>query len=182
MSVLKTLKQLSFKFKSNVISGVVVTLLIACSPNFDWRSSKRSSHGDTYVITFPGKAVSVEKTVIMAGEPHRLMLSAVQVDSAQFALGSVPAKSEAQAKAIAQALAESFTSNLKITPALSNRSNVVLARSKGAFDVAYPAADRYAQARFIWTEHAAYELLVVGKAQDITPEIADTFIRSMQFE
>ena len=110
------------------------------------------------------------------------MLSAVQVDSAQFAFGSVPASNAKEAQTIANALAEAFSNNLKMTGTQTKRSPVTLARSSGAFDISYPIGERYAQARFIWTEHAAYELLVVGKAQDLTLETAETFIRSMQFE
>jgi hypothetical protein len=156
--------------------------MLGCSPTFDWRSSRITSYGDQYVLTFPGKALSAQKSVILAGETRTLTLSAVQVDSAQFALGSVQSSSAAQAQAIAIALADAFTSNLKISNAQTSRSAVSVARSSGAFDVKYPAGERFAQARFIWTEHAAYELLAVGKAQDLSAEVADTFIRSMQFE
>jgi hypothetical protein len=157
-------------------------LATACTPQFDWRSSKLSSHGDRYTITFPGKSVSAEKNVTLAGKSYPLMLSAVQVDSAQFALGSVPASNANEAQMIANALAEAFSNNLKMTGTQTKRSPVTLARSSGAFDISYPIGERYAQARFIWTEHAAYELLVVGKGQDLTLETVETFIRSMQFE
>jgi hypothetical protein len=154
----------------------------ACTPHFDWRSSKLNSHGDQYTITFPGKSLNAEKLVTLAGHPYPLMLSAVQVDSAQFALGSIPASNAAQAKMIANALADAFSFNLQLTTP-PQRSTVLLAKNSEGFDITYPVIDeRYAQARFMWTEHAAYELLVIGKTKDVTIEVADTFIRSMQFE
>jgi hypothetical protein len=154
----------------------------ACTPNFDWRTSRLSSHGDQYVITFPGKSLSAEKTVTLAGHSYPLLLSAVQVDSAQFALGSVPARDAVQAQYAAEALAMAFAANLKADANQTKRTTVKLAKSSGAFDVMYPLGERYAQARFIWTDHAAYELLTIGKTRDLTAEVADMFIRSMQFE
>jgi hypothetical protein len=156
--------------------------LLACSPQFDWRSSKLSSHGDRYTLTFPGKPLSAERKVNLAGASFSLMLTAVQVDSAQFALGSVPAASPAQAQVLAQALAQAFEANLKLSSAQTKMTTVALARSSGAFDVAYPVGERYATGRFIWTQNAAYELLAVGSAKDLSAETAETFIRSMQFE
>lgn len=157
--------------------------MTGCTPNFDWRTTRSSSHGDQYVITFPGKSLSAEKSVDLTGQALPLKLSAVQVDSAQFALGSVPATNADQARFVAQALASAFSTNLKLNADQTKTNPVVLKKSSGAFDVSYPViGERYAKARFIWTEHAAYELLVIGKTKDVTEEVADTFIRSMQFE
>jgi hypothetical protein len=178
-----TQKNLPIFFIKTFILLCVSILTVACTPSFDWRTTRSSNHGDQYVITFPGKSLSAEKSVNLAGQPLPLMLSAVQVDSAQFALGIVPVSNTNQAQAIAAALADAFAANLKLNPAQTKTTAVLLKKSTGGFDVVYPViGERYAKARFIWTEHAVYELLVIGKTEDLTEEIADTFIRSMQFE
>ncbi len=157
--------------------------LCACTPTLDWRTTPLSSHGDRYTLTFPGKALSAQKNVLLAGESHTLTLHAVQADTAQFALGHIRAKDAAHAQAIAQALAQAFAANMGVEPVELKRTPVNVLKSAGAFDVTYPTqANRYAQARFIWTATAAYELLSVGKPQDLSAENADTFIRSMTFE
>jgi hypothetical protein len=166
-------------------SAVMVLLLscLACTPEFDWRSSRISHQGDQFTLTFPGKALSAQKTVVLAGQSEVLQLSAVQIGRVQFALGSVPAKSAAHAQVLASALAMGFAANLQLNEEQTKRTAVTLARSSGAFDVTYPATrERTAQARFVWTQHAAYELLVIGPANELPPEVADTFIRSMKFE
>ncbi len=167
------------KLRANLLATAVV-YASACTPTLDWRTTPLSSHGDRYTVTFPGKALSAQKSVTLSGAAHTLTLHAVQANTAQFALGNVPAKDAAQAQDLARALAQAFASNmggeLKQTP-------VVLAKTMGAFDVTYPAqANRYAQARFIWTATGAYELLSVGQPSDLTSETADTFLRSIRFE
>jgi hypothetical protein len=171
--------QLPKKLRTALLAAAAVCT-IACTPTLDWRTTPLSSHGDRYTVTFPGKALSAQKSVTLSGAAHTLTLHAVQADTAQFALGNVPAKDAAQAQDLARALAQAFASNmggeLKQTP-------VAVAKALGAFDVSYPTqANRYAQARFVWTATAAYELLTVGKPSDLTPETADTFIRSIRFE
>jgi hypothetical protein len=177
------LKQFSFFIpKSTLLAVCLSVFTVACTPTFDWRSTRLSSYGDRYVLTFPGKTVSAQKSIALAGEQRALTLTAVQIDGAQFAFGSVPASSAAQAQTIAEELAQAFTNNLKVNPAQTKRSPVALPRSQGGFEVSYPSGERFAQARFIWTEHAAYELLVVDSAKVVSTETAETFIRSMQFE
>jgi phenylpyruvate tautomerase PptA (4-oxalocrotonate tautomerase family) len=166
--------------------------LSACTPRFDWRSSAIKLHGERIAITFPGKSLSASKTVTLNGQPQPLTLHAVQVDSAQFALGGVPATDAAQAQQLARALAAAFASNLNAAP---NVTVIQLSNTAGAFDVKYrfqatdtstqqtrPAPQRYAQARYFWTPRGAYELLAVGNADELNPETADTFIRSATVE
>jgi hypothetical protein len=165
--------------------GMMALLLscLACTPEFDWRSSRISHQGDQFTLTFPGKALSAQKTVVLAGQSHVLQLSAVQIGRVQFALGSLPAKDATQAQQLALALAKGFAANLQLNEDQTKRNNVKLTNSSGAFDVTYPATrERTAQARFIWTPQAAYELLVIGPANELPPEVAETFIRSMKFE
>jgi hypothetical protein len=181
-SILTQNNTFTFFIKTSLLLGLSI-LITACTPNLDWRTTRSNNLGDPYVITFPGKSLSAEKPVNLAGKNRTLVLSAVQVDSAQFALGSVPASDANQAKLIATALADAFSANLALNSIQTQSNPVLLKKSIGAFDVTYPVmGERYAKARFIWTEHAAYELLVIGQRQDVTEESADTFIRSMQFE
>jgi hypothetical protein len=153
--------------------------LYACSPTFDWRSTRFNTHGDAYTLTFPGKALTAQRTVTLNKESHLLTLNGVQVDSVQFVLGHVPAKNPAIAKELATALAQAFDQNLALK---GTAVALKLAPTIEGFDVNYPKGQRFAQARFFWTEHAAYEILVVGNTQDLPPEVADTFIRSIKFE
>jgi hypothetical protein len=170
----------SFSRTTTAILLAFAVLASACTPTLDWRTTTLQSHGSRYTVTFPGKALSAQKTVTLVGAAHTLTLHAVQAETAQFALGDVAAKDAVQAQALAKALAQAFAANiggeLKQTP-------VTVAKTLGAFDVTYPAqSNRYAQARFVWTHTAAYELLAIGKPADLTPETADTFIRSIRFE
>jgi hypothetical protein len=170
-----------FKQSSSFYLILFVAMLFngACTPTFDWRTQRYNTHGDQYSITLPGKALAAQKTVLLNTEPTLLSLNGVQVDGAQFVLGHVPARDTAHAQALAQALAQAFSQNLGTAGA---QQTIVLAKTNGAFDVRFPTRSRFAQARFIWTSHAAYELLVVGTSADLTPEVADNFTRSIQFE
>lgn len=170
----------TFNTMAQSVLLIIVSMLLACTPTLDWRSSALNSHGDRYTLTFPGKHLSAQKTVTLNGASQVLTLHAVQAGDAQFALGHVAAADASQAQVLAQALAAAFAANLGVEV---KRTVVSVGKTVGAFDVFYPATPkRYAQARFIWTPTAAYELIAVGSPSDLTPESADTFIRSLRFE
>ena len=161
---------------------VLISLIFinACTPTLDWRTTNLTSHGERYGLTFPGKALSAQKSVVLLEAPRDLTLHAVQADTAQFALGHLAAKDATEAQALANALAQAFANNMG---GELKRVTVNVAKTIGAFDVSYPGtSNRYAQARFLWTASAAYELLALGKPQDLSAETADTFIRSLRFE
>lgn len=156
--------------------------LIACTPTLDWRSSNLRPQNQALSITFPGKPLAAQRTVSLNQAPHLLTLHGVLAGNAQFVLGSVPAADASTAQSLANALAQAFEVNLN---AQGVRNAVQIPSTLGAFDVRYPALlpqTRTAKARFFWTNTAAYELLVVGDKQDLTPETADTFIRSLKLE
>ena len=172
-----------------LIAGMMATLgLTACTPAFDWRSQKASTHGDNYRLEYPGKPLSAQRTVILAEQSVTLTLSGVQAQEAQFALGHVPAKDALQAKIFAQALAQSFISNLhkqsnaNPTPSPPALKTIALANALGAFELQTTVGGTFAVARFVWTSHAAYELLAVGEAGKLPIEVAEQFVRSFQFE
>jgi hypothetical protein len=163
---------------------LAAVLACACTPTFDWRTQRFNAHGDQFSVTFPGKALSAQKNVLLNQETSLLTLYGVQAASAQFVLGQVPARNAAHAQALAQGLAQAFSSNLG---AAGVQQTVSLAKTQGAFELRYALPQRQAHARFIWTANAAYELLVIGPAGDlasaeVTPDIVETFTRSLQFE
>lgn len=181
-----------------LISFITAMALAACSPPFDWRSSKSQSYGDTYVLEYPGKPLAAKRNVVLSGNTVELTLQGAQTQGAQFALGHAPATDARHAQLLAQALAESFASNVlknsaSRAPTSSLAANALTAthpvftpvqipNTLGAFDFNVNHAGRLAQARFIWTAHGAYELLAVGDAQALPTEVAEQFIRSIRFE
>jgi hypothetical protein len=171
------------QFKQNCafyfILFIGVLISCACSPTYDWRTQRYNTHGDQYSLTFPGKALTAQKTVTLNSEQTLLTLNGVQVDRTQFVLGHVPARDTAHAQALAQALSQAFAQNLGTAGA---QQTIALAKTSGAFDVRFPTGTRFAQARFIWTARAAYELLVIAPSADLPLEVADNFTRSIQFE
>ncbi len=176
------------------VTGLLVTLLVACTPTLDWRTNTINSQAARITVLFPGKISQAQKTVTfplpdataslpgLTARPltHILTLHAAQADSAQFALGTIATQDAQQAQHIASALALAFASHMG---GELKRVPVTVPLALGAFDVTYPAsANRYAQARFIWRQHAAYELLTVGHPNDLNPETAAMFIDSLRFE
>lgn len=154
-----------------------------CSPVFNWRTTHFLTHGDRYNILFPGVPTNAKKPLKIAGQQGILTLTAVQKDTAQWALGHIPAANESVARVIAESLSDSFSSKVG-SPA--SRKTLKIPNTLGAFEVNYAPffvknKPYVATARFIWTKNAAYQVLAIGQAEDLPLDIAAMFVSSLQF-
>ena len=154
--------------------------VLACSPTYDWRTIRLAPQDQGLSLDFPSKPSMAQKAQTLNAQSITMTQSASLVNTSQFALASVPAPNEAAAKALAMAMAQGFAINLQTTPAAPK--TIALAQTAGAFEQRYQTAQFAAQARFIWTSGAAYQLIAIGPAADLNAEAADQFIRSIRFE
>ncbi len=166
-----------------IILVCLCLLQSSCSPVFNWRTTPFLTHGDRYNILFPGIPVNAQKTLKIAGQQGILTLIAVQKDTAQWALGHIPAANESVARVIAESLSDSFSSKISSS---ASRKTLKIPNTLGAFEVSYAPffiknKPYIAIARFIWTKNAAYQVLAIGQADDLPLDIANMFISSMQF-
>jgi hypothetical protein len=165
-------------------------LLISCSPTFDWRTI-RFDNKYAHTATFPGKPSTAIKSVSLLGENHDLTLVGVQISSAQWVVGKISANNAVKAQQLAEQLASDFSQKMLVKHQQKPLKTMLnIKNTLGAFDINYSRksdnisvenATVYARARVIWTASAAYELLVIGEPDDLTIDIADTFIRSVKF-
>lgn len=76
------------KFLSFWVSGVVLALLLGCTPEFNWR--ELSMADDRVTLAFPAKVLTEQRQLQI--DDHKLLfsLSAASVGSAVFAVGYAP--------------------------------------------------------------------------------------------
>lgn len=172
-----------FKTLSRIILICLCVFQLACSPTFNWRTIHFSTHGDHYNILFPGVPLNAQKLLKIANQQGVLTLVAVQKDTAQWALGHIPAANESAARAIAESLSDSFSSKIS---SIASRKALKIPNTLGSFEVNYSPfvienKPYIAIARFIWTKNAAYQVLAIGQTDDLPLDIATVFVSSLQF-
>ncbi len=106
---------------------LMLTLLAACSPKFNWREMPAADGAVT--VTFPAKPKADQRDVDVAGHKMRLAFSIAQVDSSVFAVGHAQLAPEvladpAELAKVADAFEEVLRANLRGT--LHHRTDVVL--------------------------------------------------------
>jgi hypothetical protein len=170
-----------FKTLSRVVVIVLCVAQLACSPEFNWRTTSVVNHQDKMTVLFPDVPVKVKKYINTTPYSGELSLMAVQKNTAQLALGYMAVKQPLLAEAVANSFADSFSKKIHV-PAV--RTTVHIPNTRGAFEITYPnyvsnGVSHTAKARFIWTDNATYQLLAFGRVDDLSVEMADMFLSSL---
>lgn len=154
------------------ISVFSLCMLMACSPQYNWRVVPNADLG--YSATFPDKPAQVTRTMDLIGLQVPLTMHAAQVDGEYFAVGTVPLQGELQIQstALRDALAQAVSNNIAAgQPEL--KSIQWLGRPvqemtvTGALPNGEPA---YAHARFFEHQGVLYEVLMMGPGQQASPD------------
>ena len=164
----------------SLLFALCASSLLACSPTYDWRTVRLTPQDQGLSVEFPAKPSYAQKQITLNGQSLTMTQTASMVNTTQFALASVPAPNEAAALALANVMAQGFANNLQA--ALASTKPVSVLQTSGAFEQSYRTATFTAQARFIWTAGAAYQVIAIAPLADLNADAAEQFIRSIRFE
>jgi hypothetical protein len=172
--------------------ALCASLLMACSPTYDWRSVGDESQG--WQALFPGKPAMVERTInLKVGDeerPVKLMLRAVRIQEQTFTIGVArfvnPAHNQDLPKLI-DVLRNSRVQNIRgelITPAKgeTNEGPKGLVSAQGKIQLKPNAAPVPATLQTFARVHRdqVIEAIVAGPQDSYHREAAQQFLESLR--
>lgn len=164
-------------------------LLAACSPKFNWRDYS-STHAP-YRVMFPDKPASHTRSVNLDGLIVDMTMTAVDIDGTTFAVGTAETPDAARAEMALTAMKTALVKNIGATVKsekagkTSAPAGSAAARS-AAIDVEATGKNRGEPMRLVGhfesRDKRIYQVIVMGKARDMTPENVDMFMSSFKLQ
>lgn len=170
--------------------GWVATLLLACSPTFNWREARLD---DTPLVALlPCKPDRATRTVPLGGTPVSMRMMGCEAGGVQFAVAAVPLPNVAQAAQATQAT-ELLTQWRMAT--LGNFAAVGSAPQpfapKGASGASQgqvlathgrQSDGRAVRLQVAWFRHGAHIYQVLAYGETLSGEVAETFLGSVALQ
>ena len=157
--------------------------LSACNPTFNWRDVR--PEGTRLSLLMPCKPDKAQKTIPMAGQQTELMLLSCEAGGATFAVAVADVK---EASAVTLALTQwqsAAMANIKAAPATAGSLVKVTGLASGAFLV--KATGQRANGQAVISQAAYFAqgsqvFQAVIYANELSPDVADTFFSGLRFE
>lgn len=175
---------------TNVLAGLLTALaLAACSPTFNWRDY--SSPDAPYSVMFPDKPASHTRSVNLDGLVVDMTMTAVDIDGTMFAVGTAEAPDAARAQAAVAAMKTALVNNIGATiKSEKTGAAAAVAGSPGAqsttMDIEATGQNKGEPVRLVGhfeaRDQRIYQVIVMGKARDLTPENVDMFMSSFKLQ
>lgn len=170
---------------SSALAAIAAVLAFAgCSPQFDWREVRGA--GAPYTVLLPAKPASFSRPVNLGGIEVTMTMTAAEVNSVTFAVGTAELPDPAQAAQALNAMKAALVRNIsgtirreKLTgPAAA--PTMIDVEAIGAPGPNTGGEPRVLHARFIAKGNRIYQLVAVGKEKEVTQEAVDTFLTSFK--
>jgi hypothetical protein len=158
--------------------GLAATLLLlGCNPTYNWRDY--SSPEAPYRIMFPAKPTTYTRSVDLDGMQVEMTMTAAEVEGVMFAVGTGVAPDPAQAQAAVAAMKTALVRNIG---ARVERESTAAAGNQAAVDIdALGSANGQPmklRGHFEARGKRFYQVIVMGRAKAVAPELGDQFISS----
>ena len=163
--------------------------LAACSPQHNWRDY--SSPDAPFRVMFPDKPATHTRSINLDGMSVNMTMAAAQVDGTMYAVGSAEApdadKAEAALAAMKTALVRNIGATIKSEKSgkASAGAGSSSARS-AAIDVEAAGAQNGVPMRLVGHFESRnkrfYQVIVMGKAKDISQDQVEMFMSSFKLQ
>lgn len=157
------------------------TLLLACSPKFDWREVRGSAA--PYVALFPAKPDTHARAINLDGAQVTMTMTGAEIDGVSFTVASIdlgdPTRAQQAIGAMKTALVRNIDGQI-VSEQLSAPAPGTTLLELEARGPLPKGGERLLLARFFARENHAYQMLVVGHAEAVSREAANTFLTSFQ--
>lgn len=152
-----------------------LVLLGGCFPKFDWREVRGSDA--PYSVLMPAKPASLTQVIKLNQLDVSMQMSAADVDGISFAVGCVKIPDTSQADTILAAMKQGMLTNIHATVTKETQQNGDEIEASGQL----PNGESVKLvARFVARQGWAYQVIMVGKAKAMKPEVIDTFMTSFK--
>jgi hypothetical protein len=158
---------------------LAATLLLAgCNPTYNWRDY--SSPDAPYRIMFPAKPATHTRSVDLDGMRVDMTMTAAEVEGVTFAVGTGIAPDAARARAAVAAMKTALVRN--IGAEVARESPAAGLDSAIDIDAVGSANGQPMKLRGRFEAHGKrfYQVVVMGKANAMTPEHVEQFISSFK--
>jgi hypothetical protein len=162
-------------------------LLTACSPSYNWRDY--SSQDAPYRVMFPDKPAVHKRRIDVGGLPVEMTMTAADVNGTTFAVGSAEAPDAEKAQAALGAMKTALVRNIGATITKEKASSAASANAAGsnqsaAIDIEATGAQNGTPMKLVGHFEARnkrfYQVIVMGKAKDLSPEQTEQFMSSFK--
>jgi hypothetical protein len=154
-------------------------LLVACSPKYNWRDY--ASPDAPYRVMFPAKPSTFTRNIDLDGMPVKMTMTAAEVEGATFAVGAAEAPDAARAQAALEAMQVALVRNIGAT--VTSQKTAADA-DRATRDVDASGTVHGVPMRLVGHFEARgkrfYQVIVLGKAQDLPPEQVEQFLTSFK--
>ena len=170
-----------------LVAAALLLTLTACKPTYNWRDY--SSPDAPFRVMFPDKPSVHKRQIDIGGMPVEMTMTAVDVHGTTFAVGSAVAPDAAKAQAALAAMQSVLVRNIGATVKKQKSSAVAAAggssSAQGAtIDVEASGVQNGTPMKLIGhfesRNQRFYQVIVIGKEKDVSPEQVDQFIASFK--
>jgi hypothetical protein len=175
-------------FSTSIFVAILAaSLLAACNPTYNWRDY--SSQDAPFRVMFPDKPSVHKRRIDIAGMPVEMTMTAVDVNGTTFAVGSAEAPDAEKAQAALAAMKTALVRNIGATITKEKTSAAASAGGAGsnqsaAIDIEATGVQNGTPMKLVGHFEARnkrfYQVIVMGKAKDLSPEQTDQFISSFK--
>jgi len=165
------------------LAMIATCALIACSPGLNWREVRNTEA--RYTVLLPAKPASHTRPVTLGELKVEMQMTAAEADDMNFAVASALIEDASQREnALAlmqQAMVKNISGNLihQKTLKLKDGTEASEIEASGAL-----ANGRRVKlfARFAMKEQRVYQAVAIGPQNDLSAEIAETFLASFTLQ
>lgn len=163
--------------------------LFACSPKYNWRDY--SSQDAPFRVMFPDKPASHTRTIDLHGMKVEMTMTATDVDGVMFAVGTAETPDAASAEAALTSMKTAMVGNIRGTVTrekvgkASSSSGAASARS-AAIDIEATGKNSPNPMRLVGhfesRNKRIYQVIVLGKENDLSKENVEQFMSSFKLQ
>ena len=165
----------------SLLLPVVVFLMAACSPTYDWREVR--GQDAPYMAMMPGKPSSHTRSVNLNGLEVSMTLTAAEVEDVVFAVGSAQLSDPGQAAFALQAMKTALVNNIsgtvrsekQLPPVGQPPLPVLQLEAVGTPAATSERTPHLLMARLFAKDQHIYQVLVLGPEAKVVRDEAETF-------
>lgn len=167
----------------SIFAVVAAALVTACNPTFNWRDVRPT--GTQLALLMPCKPEAAQKTVPLTGQPTELNLLSCDAGKVTFAVAAADVKDASKVSATLAQWQSATLANMKAAPGAPAASFRLTGLAEPG--VLVKAVGRRSNGQVVNSQAAYFAqgsqvFQVVVYANELPPDVAETFFSGLKFE
>jgi phosphate starvation-inducible protein PhoH len=161
-------------FSPPLIALLAALALSACSPQYNWRDYR--SADAPYSVMFPDKPDTHTREIDLNGLKVKMLMTAVQVDGATYAVGTGEAPDAGQAQAALASMKTALIKNIGATITKETVTSAIDIEATGTQN----GKPMLLHGHFVARDKRFYQVIAVGPKQAMSAEQTEMFMSSFK--